>query len=83
MTQSRIVVPARGLIVAPRLPDKPKQHTGNPFTSEGDVVVDCAVEGCGWHAMGPRAEVKRAIDAHHQMHHSQEVAVVHLNRPHQ
>lgn len=80
---TEIIVPARGLIVAPRLPARPAEHTGNPFTTLGDIVADCAVDGCGYHAMGPRADVKLAMDEHHRQYHSQETAVVHLNRPRQ
>lgn len=75
--------PARSLIVAPRLPPKPLVHTGNPFTSLGDVVADCAAEGCGYHVMGPRDVVKKAIDLHHAMYHSEETVVVLLNQPQQ
>jgi hypothetical protein len=74
-------LPARSLIVAPRLPPKPELHTGNPFTTLGDVVADCQVEGCGYHVMGPRADVKKAIDAHHAMWHSEDTVVVILNSP--
>lgn len=76
-------IPARSLIVAPRLPVFPKEYTGNPFTSIGDVTADCDVAGCGWHAMGPRAEVKLAINEHHRTYHSDEVGVVLLNQPQQ
>lgn len=72
---------ARELIVAPRLPDRPKTHTGNPFTSDGDIVVDCGTPGCGWHAMGTRENVKRAMDEHRRMFHSSSIGVVLLNQP--
>lgn len=72
---------ARELIVAPRLPDRPKEHTGNPFTTDGDLIVDCAVPHCSWHAMGPRALVKLAMDEHRRMFHSNQIGVVLLNQP--
>lgn len=74
---------ARELIVAPRLPAPSRHHTGNPFTSEGDVLADCATDGCGYHAMGARPDVKRAMDAHRAMYHSTAVGVVLLNQPRQ
>jgi hypothetical protein len=74
-------VKARELVVAPRLPAFPKAHTGNPFTTVGDVVADC--ELCGYHAMGPRADVRRAMDTHRAMYHSTETSVVLLNQPRQ
>lgn len=76
-------LPARSLVVAPRLPERSKLHTGNPFTSEGDVVADCAVEGCGYHVMGARATVKLALDEHRKMFHSTQTGVVLLNQPRQ
>jgi hypothetical protein len=83
MTEPASVIPARGLIVAPRLPEKPKDHTGNPFTSDGDITADCAVEGCGWHAMGPRSVMKQVIDRHHKLFHSESIGVVLLNQARQ
>lgn len=74
-------VPARSIIVAPRLPDRPKEHTGNPFTSEGLMTADCMVDGCTYHAVGPRADVKKAVDAHHKLYHSEQIGVVLLNQP--
>lgn len=76
---------ARELILAPRLPSTPKTHTGNPFTTLGDVVLDCDVPGCGWHAMGPRAVVKKAWDDHYRQFHgtNQATGVVLLNQPKQ
>ncbi len=76
---------ARELIVAPRLPAKPKHHTGNPFTTVGDVVVDCDVLGCGWHAMGPRADIKKAWDEHYRVWHAsaEQTGVMLLNHPRQ
>lgn len=72
---------ARSLVVAARLPAKPKNRTNDPFTADGDMVVDCSVAGCGWHAIGPRTDMKKAINAHHRMFHSQEVVVTLLNNP--
>lgn len=77
------VLPARSLVIAPRLPAKPKVHTGDPFTSDGDVVYDCDMDGCGWHAFGPRSEAKQAIQAHNQMYHPNQIGVVLLNQPRQ
>ncbi len=78
---------ARSLLVAPRLPEKPKAHTGNPFTTQGDLIMDCdgAINGrpCTWHAMGERSEVKKAYDEHRRMWHSEEIGVVLLNQPRQ
>lgn len=74
---------ARELIVAPRIPPPPKNHTGDPFTSDGDIVADCAIDGCGYHVMGPRADVKKAMNEHHKLYHSQETGVVLLNQPRQ
>lgn len=73
--------PARSLIVAPRLPAKPNLHTGNPFTTVGDVVADCGADGCGYHVMGPRDQVKKAMDAHRRLNHSEETFTVLLNHP--
>ena len=74
---------AKEIIVAPRLPAAPAVHSGNPFTTLGDVVLDCDL--CGWHAMGPRADVKRAWDEHYRQFHgsAQQTGVVLLNQPKQ
>lgn len=74
---------AREIIVAPRLPKFPTQYTGNPFTSAGDVVADCGIPRCGYHVMGPRDQVKKAMDEHHRLFHSEETGVVLLNQPRQ
>jgi hypothetical protein len=78
---------ARSLLTEARLPVFPRLHTGDPFTSVGDVVLDCdgTVGGrrCGWHAMGPRADVKKAYDEHRKLYHSIDIGVVLLNRPRQ
>jgi hypothetical protein len=76
-------VKARELIIAPRIPTPPKAHTGNPFTTLGDVVLDC--ELCGWHVMGPRADAKKAWDDHYRQNHGgqQQTGVVLLNQPKQ
>ncbi len=83
MTLPSVQIPARGLIVAPRLPERPKLHTGNPFTTVGDVVADCGVAGCGYHVMGARADVKKALDEHRRFYHSEETSVVLLNHARQ
>lgn len=78
---------AREIIIAPNLPPMPKQHTGNPFTSDGWIVADCtAVDPmtgkiCGWHALGPRSDMKLAINEHHRLYHSQEIVATLLNHP--
>lgn len=78
--------PARSLVIAPRIPKlDPKSYTGNPFTSQGDVVLDCdgTIDGkpCGWHAIVARKDAKQAYAEHRKQYHQQEVGVVHLNRP--
>lgn len=75
---------AREIVVAPRLPPLPKEHTGNPFTSDGWIVAECTAvdergEQCGYHVMGPRPDVKLAVNEHHRMYHSQETVVTLLN----
>lgn len=80
--QPRNPQPARSIIVAPRLPSlNAATYNGNPFTSEGDVYAECGTDGCGYKAMGARADVKLAMDAHRKMYHSQETNVVLLNHP--
>lgn len=76
---------AGGLIVTPRMPALPKVRTGHPFTTVADVVADCGAEGCGWHAMGQRADVKKAWDEHYRIFHgtAQVTGVVLLNQPKQ
>lgn len=79
---------AREIVVAPRIPSlNPGNYTGNPFTSEGDVVADCEgqIDGkpCGWHAMGERAAVKASYDEHRKIYHQQEIGIVLLNVPRQ
>lgn len=84
---SKLIVPGGGGLItaAPRLPPKPTHTTGNPFDALGDVVADCGVEGCGWHAMGPRPLVKKAWDEHYRQHHAAaaQTGVVLLNHPRQ
>ena len=79
------MIPARSLIVAPRLPPPPTSRRGNPFDADGDAVIDCDVPGCGWHAMGPRLELGKAYAEHYRQHHAsaQEIGVVLINRPRQ
>lgn len=80
---------ARELIVAPRMPRlNADTYTGNPFTSPGDVVADCDVvdekgNRCGYHVMGPREDVKKAMTDHRNLYHSTTVSVVLLNQPNQ
>jgi hypothetical protein len=74
---------ARELIVVPRLPAAPKVRTGNPWTTIGDIVIDCGVPGCGWHAMGPRSDMDSARREHYRQFHAsaQEAGVFRLNYP--
>lgn len=72
---------ARDLILAPRLPAPPKEHTGNPFTSDGDLVASCTMEGCGYNAMGPRKDLKLALAEHCRRFHPGEEVAFHLNDP--
>lgn len=73
----------RLVTVAPRLPARPKHETGDPFTADGDMVVDCGEPGCGWHAMGPRTLLKKAWQEHYRQWHgsAQTTGVVLLNHP--
>ncbi len=75
--------PARGLVVATRMPSFPKEHTGNPFTTIGDLVADCMVEGCGYHVQGSRADVGLALQEHRRLFHSDEISVVAMNHARQ
>lgn len=45
------------------------------------MTADCMVDGCTYHAVGPRADVKKAVDAHHKLYHSEQIGVVLLNQP--
>jgi hypothetical protein len=77
-----VTLPARTIVVAARLPAAPKQRTSaDLFAEEGDIVADCTNPGCGYHVMGPRAEVKLALKEHHRLHHADEVSTVFLNDP--
>jgi hypothetical protein len=71
---------ARSLIVAPRLPAMPKGH---PFAGQDDVVLDCDVPGCGWHAMGPGTLMDEARKAHYREYHAsaQVAGVFRINHP--
>lgn len=77
--------PQPRIVVAPRLPVRPREHTGNVFTTEGDIVAtctNCAAEGGKvYQVMGPRDLVKKALDEHRKLFHSQEIGVVLLNQP--
>lgn len=80
--------PARGLVVATRVPPLPKEHTGNPFTSIGDVVAECSVvdddgKRCGYSCQGERAEVGKALREHHRLFHSESISVALLNHARQ
>jgi hypothetical protein len=72
------------IVIATRMPDKPKQRVGGtPFDQDGDIVVDCDQPGCGWHAMGPRKLIKKAMDEHQRMYHAEQGSVILLNQPKQ
>lgn len=75
--------PARSLIVAHRLPDPPKNRGGHMFAGDGDIVLDCDVAGCGWHAMGPRPQMGKARADHYRQHHAscQVAGVFRINHP--
>jgi hypothetical protein len=76
--------PAREVVVATRLPKIPEVgEYRTPWDSPGDVVAECAVDGCGYGCSGPRAEVGKAMKAHHALYHSQSIGVVLLNHPRQ
>jgi len=74
---------AGSLIVVPRMPAPVAAHTGDPFTTPGHAVVDCDVPGCDWHAVGERADVKKAWQEHYRQKHgsAQEVGVLSINHP--
>ena len=82
-------ISARSLVLTPNLPIfKKDSYTGNPFTSEGDMVMDCGVtlpngKTCGWHAWGSRADTKKAWNEHYKQFHAsdQVTGVVYLNDP--
>lgn len=74
---------ARSLVIAPRMPPAPREHTGNPFTAGGDIVLDCTEEGCGWHWMGPRSVAQQAYSRHKAEYHSEAIGVVLLNQARQ
>lgn len=78
-----ILLPARSLVVETRLPKKVAPHSGDPFTTPGDAVVDCNVVGCGWHVYGPRSEMKKALQAHYREWHAsrQDIGIFLINDP--
>ncbi len=78
---SGVLLKAREIVVAPRLPELRKEAYRSPFDAEGDVVVDCDL--CGYHAMGPRRQVGLAMKEHHRVYHHQQTGVVLLNQPRQ
>lgn len=80
---STIKLPARSLVVAPRLPDAPRFHTGDPFTAEGYIVIDCDQPACGWHCMVERSLGRKAIEEHRRQYHGSafEPLVIRLNNP--
>jgi hypothetical protein len=81
---------AREIVVATRLPRlNPDTYTGT-FTAEADVVMDCDVvvddttgRKCGWHAWGPRKDMKQAYDEHRRIYHPEQTGIAFLNVPRQ
>ncbi len=73
--------PALEIVTAARMPKMGARTGAGLFDAVGDVVVDCGVPGCGWHAAGPRADVKKAQADHARMFHTQIVdpLVTHIN----
>ena len=80
------LLPARSIVVAPRLPAFPKEYRGLG-ESLGDIVAECETcrltGGRRYHVQGARADVKRAMDEHHRLYHPDETGVVLLNQPRQ
>ncbi len=87
LLEPKAKTPAREIVIVPRLPDRPKTYGLSPWSTDADVTADCdgTINGkpCGWHAMGPRAQVKKAYDEHRRMFHSDDIGVVLLNQPRQ
>lgn len=81
---SKIKIPARGLIVAPRLPPRPKDYI-DMFRSIGKIVISCETPGCDWLYMGSRLESKAAVTEHNRLSHSDstEAHVMMINKPRQ
>lgn len=73
---------AREVVLAPRLPEFPSLFLGT-WEAEGDITADCTTAGCGYHVLGPRAEVQLALKEHHRLFHPDEIGVVLLNAPRQ
>ncbi len=74
--------PALEIVTAARIPPPAMLRTGTGvFDAQGDVTVDC--DSCGWHAQGPRAQVRLAQLEHRRMFHAEAVSplVTILNRP--
>lgn len=76
---------ARDLIVTSRMPTGHWQHYTTPFATPGDVVLDCAEPGCGWHAICSRTDAKQAFQDHYRQHHAhaEQPGVLLLNQPRQ
>jgi len=79
--RKKAAVPAREIVIAPRLPALRTENYKNPFDAEGDVVADCDL--CGYHIMGPRPMVGAAMRDHHRVFHHESTGVVLLNAPRQ
>lgn len=77
-------IPARSLLVAPRLPARPKDYL-TMFTSLGKVLISCENVECDWLYTGSRLEAKAAITEHNRLAHSDqdEAHVVMINKPRQ
>ena len=56
----------------------PKQfHIDQPiFRGAQSMVIRCQVDGCGWNACGPRADLKLAWNDHYRQYHSEEVGTM-------
>ena len=86
-----IRLPALTTVMAARLPKRGPQWALSLFSAVGDMTVDCDVvdeltgKRCGWHAMGPRFDVQKALAEHRRMFHSQATGpiVTLINQPRQ
>lgn len=79
-----IKIPARGLVVAPRLPPRPKDYT-TMFAGLGRMLVSCEDPNCDWVYMGTRMTAKEAITEHNLLMHSDctTAHVLMINKPRQ
>jgi len=76
-----MILPARNLVISHRLPQFPT-HGGSPFVGEGDIVAKCDIcTDPEFEFQGQREHVKKAIDEHKRMYHSQNTMKIMLNNP--